>query len=235
MTGRSGRVPDVAWRPDLGAAAVRLSRFVRATGAVARALQSRATADPAWFWSVATDDIAIPRMRRPREIADLSRGPAWARWWIGGSFDWSWAAVELRRARPRRDSGHLGEPGTFAHMTNRDLALAVRRAANQLHDLGIAEGDRVGILLPMLFETVLAVLAVSRIGAIFTPIFLGYGAPAIASRLADCDAKLLITADGFLRRGSWVDLKSVADAALASVPSIEHVLVVRAGDALDVP
>ena len=151
------------------------------------ALQSAATADPAWFWSVATDDIAIPWMRRPREIADLSRGPAWARWWIGGSFDWSgWRCRATRRARPRRDSGHLGgQPGTLAHMTNRDLALAVRRAANQLHDLGIAEGDRVGILLPMLFETVLAVLAVSRIGAIFTPIFSGYGAPAIASRLAD--------------------------------------------------
>ena len=88
----------------------------------------------------------------------------------------------------------------------------------------------------MLIETVVAVLAVSRIGAIFTPIFSGYAAPAIASRLADCEATLLITADGFLRRGSWVDLKSVADAAVASVPSVRHVVVVpRAGDALDVP
>ena len=73
-------------------------------------------------------------------------------------------------------------------------------------------------------------------GAIFTPIFSGYAAPAIASRLADCEAKLLITADGFLRRGAWVDLKSVADAALTAAPTVEHMLVVRrAGDALDVP
>ena len=72
------------------------------------------------------------------------------------------------------------------------------------------------------------------IGAIFTPIFSGYGAPAIAARLADCEARLLITADGFLRRGRWVDLKSVADAAVAAAPSVERVLVVRrAGDALD--
>ena len=79
-------------------------------------------------------------------------------------------------------------------------------------------------------------LAVSRIGAIFTPIFSGYGAPAIASRLADCEAKLLITADGFLRRGAWVDLKSIADAAVDAAPTVERVLVVpRAGDALDVP
>ncbi|MEJ7695313.1 MAG: AMP-binding protein [Candidatus Limnocylindrales bacterium] len=93
-------------------------------------------------------------------------------------------------------------------------------------------GDRVGILLPMLPETVVAVLAVSRLGAIFTPIFSGYAAPAIATRLTDCGARLLITADGFLRRGTWVDLKSVADAAVAAAPTVERVLVVRrAGNA----
>ena len=88
----------------------------------------------------------------------------------------------------------------------------------------------------MLPETVVAVLAVSRLGAIFTPIFSGYAAPAIAARLVDCEATLLITADGFLRRGAWVDLKSVADAAVAAAPSVKRVIVVpRAGEALDVP
>jgi acetyl-CoA synthetase len=232
--------PDVAWRPDPATAAnARLARFLRATGESSLdALQARASSDPAWFWGAATDDIAIPWTRRPREIADLSGGPAWTRWWIGGSFDWSWAAVEPRAERDRDGVAVTweGEDGAIVELTNRALAMAVRLAAEQLRGYGIGEGDRVGILLPMLPETVIAVLAVSRIGAIFTPIFSGYGAPAIASRLADCEAKLLITADGFLRRGSWVDLKSVADAAVASVPSIERVLVVpRAGDALDVP
>jgi acetyl-CoA synthetase len=121
-------------------------------------------------------------------------------------------------------------------LDNAALAAAVRGAATQLADLGVAAGDRVGILLPMLPETVIAVLAVSRLGAIFTPIFSGYGAPAIASRLSDCEARLLITADGFLRRGSWVDLKSVADAAIEAAPTVERVLVVRrASDALSVP
>ena len=231
---------DVAWRPDPAAAAdARLGRFLKSTGEVSLdSLQARATADPGWFWGAAAEDIAIPWTRRPREIVDLSGGPAWARWWIGGSFDWSWAAVEPRAARDPDGIAITweGEPGTSGHVTNRELATAVRRAAQHLRSLGVGEGDRVGILLPMLIETVVAVLAVSRIGAIFTPIFSGYGAPAIASRLADCEAMLLITADGFLRRGSWVDLKSVADAAVASVPSVRHVVVVpRAGDALDVP
>ena len=231
---------DVAWRPDPAAAAeARLARFLRPPVEPSlEALQARAVEDPAWFWGAATDDIAIPWTRRPREVADFSGGPAWTRWWIGGSFDWSWAAVEPRAARDPDGIAITweGEDGSVRSVTNAELATAVRVAAGQLAGLGIGAGDRVGILLPMLPETVVAVLAVSRLGAIFTPIFSGYAAPAIASRLADCGAKMLITADGFLRRGSWVDLKSVADAAVAQAPSVERVLVVRrAGDALSVP
>ncbi|HEX2469758.1 MAG TPA: AMP-binding protein [Candidatus Limnocylindrales bacterium] len=232
--------PDVAWRPDPALAAeARLSRFLRSTGEPSLdALQARAVADPAWFWGAATDDIAIPWTRRPREIADFSGGPAWTRWWIGGSFDWSSAAVEPRAAREPNGIAITweGEDGEIRELRNKELAAEVRAAAAQLASLGIVAGERVGILLPMLPETVVAVLAVTRLGAIFTPIFSGYGAPAIASRLADCGARLLITADGFLRRGAWVDLKSVADAAVESAQSVEQVVVVRrAGDALDVP
>ncbi len=230
---------DVAWRPDPATARdARLARFLTATGeASLDALQARATGDPAWFWGAAADDIGVTWTRRPREIADMTGGPAWTRWWIGGSFDWSWAAVEPRAARDPDGTAVTweGEDGAVRTLSNAELAAAVGGAARQLTGLGIGPGDRVGILLPMLLETVVAVLAVSRLGAIFTPIFSGYGAPAIASRLADCDARLLITADGFLRRGSWVDLKSVADAAVDAAPSVERVLVVRrAGDALDI-
>jgi acetyl-CoA synthetase len=231
---------NVAWRPDPGVAAeARLAQFLKATGEPSLdALQSRAVADPAWFWGAATDDIAIAWTRRPRQIADFSDGPEWTRWWIAGGFDWSWAAVEPRAARDPDGIAITweGEDGSIVELSNSELARRVRLAAEQLRDHGVEEGDRVGILLPMLPETVIAVLAVSRIAAIFTPIFSGYGAPAIASRLADCEAKLLITADGFLRRGAWVDLKSVADAAVEAAPTVERVIVVRrAGDALTVP
>jgi acetyl-CoA synthetase len=235
--GRDG--DDVAWRPDPGLAAeARLARFLRSTGeATLDALQARAAADPAWFWGAATDDIALPWTRRPRQVADLTNGPAWVRWWVGGSFDWSWAAVVPRAARDPNGVAITweGEDGSVRELTNVELAAAVRAAVAQLRSLGVGQGDRVGILLPMLPETAIAVLAVSRIGAIFSPIFSGYAAPAIATRLVDCGARLLITADGFLRRGSWVDLKSVADAAVAAAPSVERVLVVRrAGEALAV-
>ena len=232
-------VDGVAWRPDPAVAeASRLARFLRSTGEPSlAALQARATVDPGWFWGAAADDIGVAWSRRPREVLDIRGGPAWSRWWIGGGFDWSWAAVEPRAVRDPTGTAVTweGEDGTVRTLTNEGLAEAVGRAARQLAALGVGPGDRVGILLPMLPETVVAVLAVSRLGAIFTPIFSGYAAPAVASRLADCDASLLITADGFLRRGSWVDLKSVADAAVAAAPSVRRVLVVRrAGDALPV-
>jgi acetyl-CoA synthetase len=230
---------DVAWRPDPAAAeASRLAQFLRATGEPSlEALQAHAVGDPGWFWGAAADDIGVAWQRRPREVLDLSGGPAWARWWVGGSFDWSWAAADSRADRDPNGVAVTweGEDGAVRELTNSTLRIAVGAAVRQLRELGVGRGDRVGILLPMLPETVVAVLAVARLGAMFTPIFSGYAAPAIAARLVDCQAKVLITADGFLRRGGWVDLKSVADAAVAAAPSVQRVLVVRrAGDALDV-
>ncbi len=236
--GRDG--PDVAWRPDRDVAAgSRLAGFLRASGERSLdALQAHAVADPAWFWSAAADDIGVAWVRRPREVLDLTAGPAWARWWTGGSFDWAWAATAPSAAHDADSIAVTweGEDGEVRELSNAQLAADVDAAARRLATLGVGEGDRVGILMPMLPETVVAVLSVARLGAIFTPIFSGYAAPAIAARLTDCGAKLLITADAFLRRGAWVDLKTVADAAVAAAPTVERVLVVpRAGEAVEIP
>jgi len=102
-----------------------------------------------------------------------------------------------------------------------------RSLANALRALGIGEGDRVGIFLPMSPEAAIATLAVVRIGAIYTPCFSGFGAQAVASRLQDCEAKLLITADGFYRRGQVVRMKETADEALTQSPTVQRVLVYR--------
>ncbi|MBX6378776.1 MAG: AMP-binding protein, partial [Clostridia bacterium] len=95
--------------------------------------------------------------------------------------------------------------------------------------LGINQGDRVGIYLPMVPEAAVAILATARVGAVFTPIFSGYGAQALATRLADAGAKLLFTADGFYRRGQRVEMKRTADEAAALCPELRHVVVVRRG------
>jgi acetyl-CoA synthetase len=224
-------VPDAAWRPtgaDL--AESRLARFVAATGMPdLTALQARAAADPAWFWGAAADDLGIPWQRRPATVLDASRGPEWSRWWSGGAFNYAIAAVEPRAERDPggRAIAWEGEDGEIRTLTNAELRDDVRAAAAMFHAHGVRAGDRVGIYLPMIVETVVAVLALGRLEAIYTPIFSGYGARAVASRLRDCEASVLVTADGFLRRGSVVPLKETADEALAEAPSVRRQIVVR--------
>ena len=94
------------------------------------------------------------------------------------------------------------------------------RVANALAELGVGRGDRVAIYMPMIPETVAATLACGKIGAIYMPVFSGYGAEAVATRLQDSEAKVLITADGYYRRGKVVAMKETADAAAAASPSV---------------
>ena len=108
-----------------------------------------------------------------------------------------------------------------------DLQRESAKAANALLELGVRTGDRVAIYMPMIPELPIAMLACARIGAPHTVVFGGFSAEALSGRIADCGAKLLITADGGWRRGKPVPLKPQADDAVAGSPTIEHVLVVR--------
>jgi len=223
-------VPAAAWRPAADAArATRLGRFIRAAGEPnLESLQSHAERDPAWFWGAAADDLQLDWQRRPSQTLDTSDGVEWSRWWSGGAFNYASAAID-RRAATGPDGAALtwvGEDDTVRRLTNGELKHEIDRAAAVLANLGVGEGDRVGIFLPLLPETVISVLALGKLKAIYIPIFSGYAAPAVASRLNDAGAKLLITADGTLRRGARVPLKETADAAVAQSPTVETVLVV---------
>jgi acetyl-CoA synthetase len=229
MFGRD--VPTAAWRPTQELLAEsRLARFLRGTREpTLDALQTRAVADPAWFWGAAVDDLGLAWQHHPDQVMDASGGPEWTRWWRGGAFNHAEASTA---ERARRDpSGEAiaweGEDGEFRRLTNEALREHVVVAARMFQAAGVRSGDRVGIFLPMLVETVIATLALGRIGAIFTPIFSGYGAPAVAARLRDCEASVLVTADGFFRRGAIVPMKAVADEAVTLAPTVGRVIVVR--------
>ena len=119
-----------------------------------------------------------------------------------------------------------GEDGDSVSITYEDLARSVEVCANHLRNYGIGKGDAVGIHLPMVAETVVALLAIGRVGAIAVPVFSGYGVEAVSSRLSAVQAKALFTCYGTTRRGKPVDMLTVAAAAVANVPSLESVFVV---------
>ncbi|MDQ6744002.1 MAG: AMP-binding protein, partial [Candidatus Dormibacteraeota bacterium] len=131
---------------------------------------------------------------------------------------------------PERDKAALvweGEPGEVRRLTYLELDREVGKLARGLRRLGLEKGERVAVFMPMTPEVVVALLACARLGAIALPVFSGYGPGAIASRLNDAQASLLLCADGFYRRGQVVAMKETADQALANAPSVRHVVVLR--------
>src|SRR5206468_5551272 len=118
-----------------------------------------------------------------------------------------------------------GEEGEVRRVSYGELQAMANRLAHGLRDMGIGRGDTVGIFMPMAPETVAATLACAKLGAIYLPIFSGYAADAVATRLQDAEAKVLITADGTTRRGKLVPMKEAADGAAAMSPTVERVVV----------
>ncbi len=223
---------EIAWRPTQEyIERSRLGRFMaRHHLSELDQLQDRASKDLEWFWDAVVEDLGLEFYRPYSKVLDLSSGIPWARWFINGQYNYVHNALDKHASGPKQNSVALiweGEDGEVRRWTYRELWQETNQAAHALRSLGIAKGDRVGIYMPMIPEVVVATLACSKIGAIFTPIFSGFGAPAVAARLRDAEAKLLITADGFYRRGNVVAMKGPADEAAALVGGLEHVLVVR--------
>jgi acetyl-CoA synthetase len=164
-----------------------------------------------------------------QQVLDWSN-PPFAKWFVGGRLNLAHNCLDRHVAAGRggRVAFHWeGEPGDTRTVTYADLHRAVCQAANALTDLGVRAGDRVAIYLPMIPELPVAMLACARIGAPHSVVFGGFSAEALAGRIKDSDAKLVITADGGFRRGKPSALKSVVDEAAAASPSVERVLVVR--------
>ena len=155
-----------------------------------------------------------------------------ARWFDGGTLNVAHNCLDRHVLAGKGDKVAIhweGEPGDTRTITYQELLDEVSRFANVLTSLGVAKGDRVNIYLPMIPEAAVAMLACARIGAPHSVVFGGFSAQALADRINDAEAKVLVTADGGYRRGSVFPLKAAADEACASAPSIEHVVVVRRG------
>jgi acetyl-CoA synthetase len=222
----------IAWRPSPAyLQRSRLRAFIERLGLDDfGALLNRAAGAPEWFWGEAVRDIGIEFYTPYQQVLDTSRGWEWATWFKGAKYNYVHDALDKHAASGQADRPALvyeSEDGTVRTFTYAQLHAEVCRFANGLEALGLERGDRVGLYMPFTPEVAIAMLAVGKLGAVFTPIFSGYAAPSVASRLTDCRAKMLITADGFTRRGKPVQMKEIADQAVASVPTVEHVIVAR--------
>jgi acetyl-CoA synthetase len=160
----------------------------------------------------------------------LDWDPPFAKWFTGGMLNASYLCVDRHLKTWRRNKVAIyweGENGEERTLSYSQLSREVERLASTLQDLGVKDGDRVVLYLPMIPELPVAMLATTRIGAIHTVIFSGFSSMAIADRVNDTQAKVLITADGGFRRGKIIQLKEIVDKALESTPSIEKVIVVK--------
>ncbi|HET6370689.1 MAG TPA: acetate--CoA ligase, partial [Nitrospiria bacterium] len=154
--------------------------------------------------------------------------PPFAKWFIGGRINVSYNCLDRHLSSWRKNKAALiweGEPGDSRVLTYQDLHREVSKFANVLKSLGINSGDRVAIYMPMIPELPIALLACARIGATHSVIFGGFSAAALADRVNDATAKLVVTADGGYRKGEVVTLKEKVDEALKEAPSVEKVVV----------
>ncbi|MEO7413446.1 MAG: acetate--CoA ligase [Opitutaceae bacterium] len=153
-----------------------------------------------------------------------------AKWFVGGQLNVAENCLDRHLSTARANKAAIifeGEPGDVRTITYRQLHGEVCKFSNALTSLGLVKGDRVAIYMPMVPEAAVAMLACARLGVIHTVIFGGFSSEAIKDRVNDCQAKMIITADGGFRRGKVVDLKTNVDRALAGTPTVQHVIVLK--------
>ncbi len=224
-----------AWRPDSEIAeSSRMMALMRSVGAKSYDdLLAWADADLERFWRHYIEFLDF-RFDTPFETAmDLSDGMPMAKWCVGGTTNLVVNALDKHRGTAAADRVFAvweSENGEQRTWTYADLDRETCRLAAALRELGIGAGDPVGVYMPMLPETAAAFFAVAKLGGLVVPLFSGFGADAIQTRLNDCDAKACLTVDRTWRRGRPVEMKALLDEALENVPSVAHVIVLRTDD-----
>ena len=188
----------------------------------------RAAGDRLAFWEEQAD--RLDWAQRWDRVLDWD-DPPFAKWYVGGRLNAAYNCVDrhVEAGAGEKVAFHwVGEPDDDTRtITYAELQDEVCQAANALVELGVQTGDRVAIYMPMLPETVIAMLACARLGAPHTVVFGGFSADALTGRIQDCDARVVITSDGGYRRGAPSALKPNVDEALTKCPDVRSVLVVR--------
>lgn len=232
MTEVLDRNQRVAWQPDDAVRArAQLTRFMSACGVDSfEELHKASIEDIEWFTDQLLRFLGIQFNPPYRQVMDISSGIEWPRWCVDGGLNIAASCTDRFAGTSHGTTPAVvweGETGEVRRLTYDELHGQVERCAAGLRSIGFKKGNAIGIFLPMIPETVVALLAAARIGAIAVPLFSGYGPAAIESRMRDVGAKALITCDAFPRRGRLVPAKAIADEALSRCPDLAHMIVVR--------
>lgn len=193
-------------------------------------LIKKSTEDIEWFWDATMKDLNIEWYQPYTKIYDDSEGIQWTKWFINGKINIVHNTLDRHAKSDKKNNIAIiweNEKGTTRQLTYYKLHKEVNKFANALKQLGAKKGDRIGIYMPMIPEIVIGFLAILKIGAIAIPIFSGFGGHALASRLNIAGAKILLTADGTIRRGKTIEIKKEADKAADIVTSVKHVVVYK--------
>jgi acetyl-CoA synthetase len=218
----------VVWTPDEETLArANVVRLMRKHGFESYwDLLRRSQDDPEWFWPAAIEDLGLEFSRGWEQVLDDSRGPEWTTWFTGATVSIARNCVHrwAERDPARIGAVFAGEDGSRRELTFGELSRDVTRLAEGLLRLGVEPGDRVAIYLPMSPEVAVASHACAHVGAVQVPLFSGFAGPAVLQRLRDSEAKVVITADYSLRRGSRVPMREIVADAVREAPSVEHVV-----------
>jgi acetyl-CoA synthetase len=208
----------------------RVSALMRRLGVADLAeLRRRSATEPDWFWRAVVDDLGIPFEHQFTRVLDESRGPEWATWFTDGTINQATACVGRWAADPvAGDRVALlaeSEDGAVRRLTFRDLDDAVSQVAAALRASGLVSGGAVGVMMPMVPEAVVAMLGIARAGGVAVPVFSGFAAPAVAARMCDAGARIVLCADGAVRRGRSVPIRDVAERAAREAGCVDEIVV----------
>lgn len=190
-------------------------------------LSSKATTNLDWFWKSVDDDIGIVWDKKYEQVSDFSKGCPWAKWFVGGKTNIIKSSIEkFSNKTPEKIAYYfVSEDSIKSQISYKDLVINVNKLANGLKSLGIKKGDVVAIYMPMIKESIIAILACAKIGAIQTVIFSGYSSESLQIRLQDCNAKILFVSDGYQRKGKPISQKNVIENAIKNT-SISTTIIV---------
>ncbi|MGI8639041.1 MAG: AMP-binding protein [Pyrinomonadaceae bacterium] len=221
----------IAWTPTAEVIErAQLTKFMQQVGAKTfDEVLNKSIESPEAFTAEVLKFLGIKFNPPYEKLLDTSGGIEWSKWCVGGGLNITEMCVDRWQTDEMKDQPAIiweGEEGESETLSYAQLIEQINFCAKSLRADGYGKGDAIGIHLPMVTETIVALLAINRIGAIAVPVFSGYGIEAIAGRMNAVGAKALFTCDGFIRRGKRIEVQKVAFDAALKCQTIKKVFVV---------